>query len=34
MCSSTIVPSAIASEQGTKISRIKPYITIKGQVAK
>ena len=34
MCSSTIAPSAITFEQGTKISRIKPYITSKGQVEK
>ena len=34
MCSSIIVPSAITFEQGTKITRIKPYVTIKGQVEK
>ena len=34
MYSTTIAPSAITFEQGTKIYRIKPYITSKGQVEK
>ena len=32
--SSIIMPSAITFEQGTKIYRIKPYITITGQAEK